>query len=286
MRSITIKAYAKVNLALQVLKKRSDGFHDIKTILQNIDLADTLTFQESSELILQDFGLGLKENLVWRAAYLLKSSAKINKGASITLRKKIPMQAGLGGGSADAAATLAALNKLWDLNLPLKQLLKFGSELGSDVNFFLVGGGLALASGRGEIIEPIKAPLKQRLVIAKPNFGITAKEAYDLWDERGTTKEADIDTLVDKITKRDFEAGDLFNDLEPAVLTKYKQLESISASGYKAGASKVMLSGSGSALFAIVDKQGQDNVYKAWKEENLTVYKVKTFQRSFEKIES
>lgn len=280
MQSVTVKAYAKINLALKVLGKRDDGYHKIETLLHNIDLADTLTFKESTDLTLQtNVDIDESDNLVVKAAKLLRKHSKTNTGASITLEKNIPIEAGLGGGSADAAITLLVLNQLWDAGLEREDLYELGAELGSDVSFFLKGG-FALAKGRGEKIISIEPIQNLDLVIAKPDFGISAKEAYEEIDKNQT-----ITTAVN-LDDADIAPGQMFNDLEPVVLARYKELQKFFDVGYKSGASKVMLSGSGSAFFAIVENEAQNKVYDAWQKEGLLVYKSKTIDRSIEKIES
>lgn len=298
---ITVKAYAKVNLVLQVKPKRSDGYHEVKTLLQNIDLADTLTFGEADELSLHcDSQIKPEDNLVTKAALLLQDYANVSKGAEITLSKKIPAKAGLGGGSADAAATLLSLNKLWAIGLDKKVLFELGAKLGSDVNFFL-DGGLAFGAGRGEVVRPLNTKLNLHMVIAKPNFGITAKDAYVLWDRHDSTQAADIEQLVAEIEQGSIDAKMFFNDLEAPVLEAHPDIKNLYEIGYQAGASLVMLSGSGSAMFAIVSKQAQDKVYNAWSElkgtvprsikrrtfpNELNVFKAKTIDRSIEEIET
>ncbi len=267
---LKIKAYAKINLFLKVLAKRDDGFHEVETILQNIDLADTLLFQKADDLTVQCAEVKSEDNLVLKAARLLASTYDVKEGVNIILNKNIPIEAGLGGGSSDAAATLVALNRLWDLNLNKETLFDLGKQLGSDVNFF-IEGGIALAKGRGEIIEPIKTSKNLLLVIAKPDFGISAKEAYCDWDRQTGSAS----------TGMDYEK--LFNDLERPVLNRYPKLKEYFDIGYKHRALKVMLSGSGSAFFAIVEgKEIQDSVYRAWQGQGLKIYKTKTIDRSFD----
>jgi len=279
---LTVKAYAKVNLILQVISKRQDNYHNVNTILQNVDLADVLTFQNAPDLTLDsEVNVLFEDNLIVKAARLLQSCTKTNKGVKITLKKNIPVKAGLGGGSADCAASLIALNKLWQLDLSKEQLYELGAELGADVNFFL-SGGLALASGRGEEIQSLETDLDIKMVIAKPDFGITAKEAYCQWDRQPLKKVTDLICVIDKLKGGEARPGEFFNDLEEGVLALYPQMKKWFTAGYKAGASKVMLSGSGSAIFAIADEKAQDNIYTTWQKENLAVFKIKTINRSME----
>ena len=167
--SLTLQAYAKINLTLEVLAKRPDGYHEISTILQTISLADTLTFEPSANLDFRCDVSSLKtpDNLVLKAARLLQETTGSNKGAIINLTKRIPIAAGLGSGSTDAAATLVGLNQLWELNLSLDKLTEPAAKLGSDVAFFLYGG-TALAKGRGEQITPLPPAPEHWLVLLKP----------------------------------------------------------------------------------------------------------------------
>src|SRR5579883_3102120 len=155
MATIIVPAYAKINLGLEILGKRTDGYHDLVTILQTIDLADQLTCVEAVEVTLESNDPALAEdpkNLVLRAALLLREAAGVERGASIRLEKNIPIAAGLGGGSSDAAATLRALNRLWGLGMNASELIALAGQLGADVSFFL-RGGTQLATGLGDELE-------------------------------------------------------------------------------------------------------------------------------------
>lgn len=266
--------------------KKEDGYHDIETVLANVDISDTLRFEGSSKISLDsNVEIPENDNLVIKAAQLMRVAFGTDKGVAISLEKSVPIEAGLGGGSADAAATIMALNRLWDLSLEDNDLLEIGAKLGSDINFFLLGG-TALAEGRGEKVSQINTNLGLEMVIAKPDFGIKASEAYSYWDERSISQGASALQLVESAKNGRVKVNELFNDLEEPVLAKYPQLKNFFEIGYEAGAEKVMLSGSGSAFFAIVDKETQNNVYGAWKEEGLTLYRAKTMNRSFDIDES
>ena len=170
-RQVTIETPAKVNLTLEVLGKRNDGYHEIASVMQAINLCDRLTFSIADDLslITDTPGLDTKDNLVYRAASLLNDKTGVSAGAEIHLCKGIPVAAGLGGGSSDAAATLLGLNRLWGLHLARDELEELAAQLGSDVPFFLAGGA-ALAEGRGERITPLPSPPTSCLVFAfRPN---------------------------------------------------------------------------------------------------------------------
>jgi 4-diphosphocytidyl-2-C-methyl-D-erythritol kinase len=156
---VVARANGKINFGLEILGRRADGYHEIVTILQQIELGDRLTFRLAKSLTLTTDRPGLhgEANLVWRAAELLRTEAKVSHGAAMTLEKQIPIAAGLGGGSSDAAVTLLALNQLWELGLSLDELAPIARALGTDVSFFLAGG-TQLATGRGDILSPLPTP--------------------------------------------------------------------------------------------------------------------------------
>ncbi len=188
-RSLTVLAPAKLNLFLRVVRRRDDGFHDLETVMTAINIFDTLLIEptESSEISLrvvmassrrlnslpqEPIPLG-PENLVLRAARMLKEHAGVNFGARITLTKRIPSAAGMGGGSSDAAATLAGLNRFWKLTHSRAELLELAAKLGSDVGFFLGGSTTALCRGRGELIKPLQSPSSLHFVVARPATGLS-----------------------------------------------------------------------------------------------------------------
>ncbi len=175
---ISINAYAKINLALEVLGKREDGYHDVVTVMQTISLHDTLTLERAAEISLtcDRADLGHEGTLALKAARLLKERAGYSGGASIKLEKRIPVPAGLGGGSSDAAATLKGLNELWGLEMSQDELKVIGAELGSDVPFF-IHGGTAMAFGRGERVRPLPPITLEWFVILSPKIDLPNKTA-------------------------------------------------------------------------------------------------------------
>ncbi len=186
---IIIKSPAKINLHLEVIGKREDGFHELAMIMQNIDLYDYLEFQINKEGLIKlesdchDLSLS-SDNLIVKSANLLREKSNINLGANIFLRKNIPIGAGLAGGSSNAAATLIALNKLWDLNLDQKTLCSLASNLGSDIPFF-INGGIQLCFGRGEILEKLDSNLEYGLILLKnPNVSVSTAETYKKYSQR------------------------------------------------------------------------------------------------------
>src|SRR4030042_3844503 len=179
---ISLQAYAKINLTLEVLSKRPDGYHEIASVLQAISLADTLTFEpaETLDLNCNVPELQTGDNLVLKAARLLKEISGYKKGARINLTKRIPLAAGLGSGSTDAAATLLGLNKLWGLNLAHNKLLELAAKLGSDVPFFLYGG-TALAQGRGEKLTALPAATELWMILLKPAIEPVSNKTAQLY---------------------------------------------------------------------------------------------------------
>jgi 4-diphosphocytidyl-2-C-methyl-D-erythritol kinase len=173
-----VRAYAKVNLSLEVLDRRSDGYHELSSVLQTVSLCDELTFRPAAVLSLDcdDPALEGPDNLAWRAAEALRASYGVELGAAMTLRKGVPVAAGLGGGSADAAAALMGLNALWGLGLTAGALAEAAARLGSDVPFFL-SGGAALLEGRGERVTPLPAGGKRWLVLVVPESAVQHKTA-------------------------------------------------------------------------------------------------------------
>ncbi len=177
-----VKAPAKINLTLDVLHKRPDGYHEVEMIMTTVDLADRvgLELRQDGEIFIHssnNFVPDDQRNLAYQAAKLLKDRFNVNSGVSISIDKQIPVAAGLAGGSSDAAATLKGLNELWSLGLSLDELAELGAEIGSDVSF-CVYGGTAIARGRGEKIEHIAAPPSSWVILAKPTIGVSTAAVY------------------------------------------------------------------------------------------------------------
>jgi len=253
--AITLTAPAKINLTLEVLRRREDGYHDIRSVMQRITLADTLTLEPASQfkLTCSDPLLEGPENLVWRAAELLRQRCAVQRGAALHLEKRIPVAAGLGGGSSDCAAALAGLTRLWDLGLDRNTLLALSAELGSDVPFFMVDSPTALAEGRGERLTSLP-PLPERwVVLAKPDLGISAADVYrafptERWSDGGRTT-----TWLSK-TQRGHLRGP-FNDLEPVALAVAPAAATARQALLDAGAMTPVMAGSGSTYFALFERQ-------------------------------
>ena len=172
-----VKAYAKINLSLDVLDKRKDGFHDINSVMQQIELCDELSFEKSSDIMVHS---QFKDDIILKTIMKLKELFGIDAGVTVSVKKNIPVGGGFGGGSADCAVTLNALDELWGLNLGIVELIKIGSDLGADVPFCIMGGS-CFVSGKGELFEKKDIPPMDILVINQ-GYGISTKDAYDELD--------------------------------------------------------------------------------------------------------
>jgi 4-diphosphocytidyl-2-C-methyl-D-erythritol kinase len=249
-----LSAAAKVNLTLEVLGKRPDGYHEIATVMQTVDLADRLILEDADTLQLHASASGVPTdgtNLALRAAQALREAANITRGARLSLDKRIPVAAGLGGGSADAAAALVGLNRLWGLRWPRARLEAIAVRLGMDVPFFLRGGG-ALATGRGEELEPVEAG-GSALVLVNPRFGSSTAEVYgrvspEMYSD-GKRAAALIDALGSRRAVRI--AASLYNGLEAAVAPVHPEIGRMKAALLAAGALGAVMSGSGPTVFGV-----------------------------------
>ncbi len=258
-----LPAYAKINLGLKVLGKRPDGYHEIETVLQQVDLHDDLILTEEPgggiELLCVDPQVPNGEaNLCWRAADLLRQASGTTRGVRLELTKRIPVGAGLGGGSSDAAVTLLGLNRLWNLGLPAARLEALAAALGSDVPFF-VRGGAALATGRGEKLTPIDLPDSYWILIVFPEVQISTAEVYKNLSLRLTNDGKSFSFESLRIKDEDFRnfCGRLRNDLEEVVLARYPSLADIRKKLAEEGAFFTSMSGSGSAFFGLFESEAQ-----------------------------
>ena len=203
MEKITETAYAKINLGLDVLGKRADGYHEVSMVMQSISLADTVTLEKHSGLVVQTGRSDLpgdSSNLAYKAAVLMAERFNKTPDIKITLDKHIFMAAGLAGGSSDAAAVLRGLNRLWQLGLNAAQLEELAAEIGSDVPFCICGG-TALAEGRGEILTPLPEPQEAVIVLAKPQQAVSTAWVYKEFDSLKETQHPDIGTLKAALLK-------------------------------------------------------------------------------------
>ena len=251
---ITVSAYAKINFALEVLGKREDNYHEIASIMQTVSLKDVLIFEDAEEISLNcDVKeLSNSDNLVQKAAELLKTETGYSGGAHVELHKGIPVSAGLGGGSSDAAATLKGLNALWKLDLSMDELILFGAMLGSDVPFFL-HGGTAMVHGRGEKVRVMPPTDLEWVIILVPAISLPRKtaELYSRVTSGNYTKGALTRKLETRIRgKGDLPPQLLFNVFDDIALSAFNGLDQYWDVFHSLGVREIHLAGSGPALYA------------------------------------
>jgi 4-diphosphocytidyl-2-C-methyl-D-erythritol kinase len=224
-----------------------------------VSLFDVLSFEDAPEIeLVSDLDIPKRENLVYKAALLLKQSASYEAGARIALKKNIPLEAGLGGGSSDAAQTLIGLNKLWGLDLGEKELTELGARLGSDVPFF-IDGPFSVVEGRGEIVKKLTAGSSVWMLLVKPDIGVSASWAYGKYAAELTKKSVDIKLFCLALERKDFSAlrQMVFNDLEKAVIEKYRIVADIKEMLLENGAEIASMSGSGSVVFGVFGSEDE-----------------------------
>jgi 4-diphosphocytidyl-2-C-methyl-D-erythritol kinase len=285
--STKLRAYsfAKINLALSVLGRRTDGYHDIRTIFQSISLCDELEFRDSPQLQLQCENLRdirPQDNLVWKAASLFASTLGKERGVSIVLKKRIPAGAGLGGGSSNAAVTLLALRRFWNVEMPDTDLVALAAELGSDVPFFL-SGGTALGVGRGENINPLPDIPSEHLVVVFPGIHVSTAEAYRSLNLGLTSSTEDhrIQRFCGQVRDGKRSLTGIFNDFEVSILAAYPPILEAKNFLEARGAMASLLSGSGSSVFGFFPDEesafaaAREAVREAWR-----VFPAKTLSRA------
>lgn len=257
------KAPAKINLLLDVLHKRNDGYHEVEMIMTMVDLADRLEMQElPRDTIVISSQAGYipldEKNLAFQAAQLIKERYAVKQGVYIHLDKKIPVAAGLAGGSSDAAATLRGLNRLWQLGITTEELMRLGAELGSDVPF-CVSGGTAIARGRGERLEAIGSPPQCWVVLAKPPINVSTVEVYSRLRADRIARHPSVSEMVAAIREQSFEriCAGLGNVLEEVTLALYPEVNHLKMCMQKLGADGVLMSGSGPTVFGLALKEAK-----------------------------
>ena len=256
------RAYGKVNLGLEVLGLRPDGYHEVLTVLQTVSLADELTFEPSRGLSVTSDHPGVPcdgRNLVIQAGRALQQRFGIRKGARIKIAKRLPVGGGLGGGSSDAACALAGLSEMWNLNLELEALEKLARELGSDAPFFL-RGGTCLGKGRGEVLEPLPPLSDCWVALVFPGFGVSTAWAYKNLEKKakGLTNSGEyIKIIVSFLKSGQIQevAKALYNRLEEVVFPIHPELAGLKQGLIRAGAMGALLSGSGSAVYGLFGEE-------------------------------
>ena len=253
-----VNSYAKVNLYLRIGRKLGSGYHNIQSVMQKIELSDSISIEPISEdkVIVESTNkeLGNEKNFAYKVAMLLKKKYKVRHGVKIFVEKNIPLEAGLGGGSSNAATVLMNLNKLWGLKLKENQLVDLAAQIGSDVPFF-IGDNAALVEGIGDRIKRIKKSFSINIVLINPGFRVSTKWAYAAFDRQKPKikTKADIKNLVRAIEKKDIReiANNLHNDFEPVVTKKYKVINDIKTNLLRNDALNACVSGSGPTVFGI-----------------------------------
>ena len=276
MDTLTRKAYAMINLGLDVLRRREDGYHEVKMIMQTVDIYDVLTFVKAPADV---FRLSVDSaqipdddnNLVLKAARLLFATAGIDAGVEVTLQKNIPVAAGMAGGSTDAAATLIGLNALYDLRFTTEQLQEIGVKLGADIPYCIMGG-TALSQGIGEILRPLPAPPRAHLVIAKPDLMISTKYVYENLHANSLKVHPNIDGMIEALSNQDLtkmcslmgNVLETVTEKENPIITQIKDLMK------EQGATGALMSGSGPTVFSIfTEEEKARSCFQKIQEENL-----------------
>lgn len=261
MNEISLKALAKINLGLDVVRRREDGYHEVRMIMQTIHLYDRLEIKKTgSGDITMETNLSFlptnENNLVYKAAKLLKDEFEIKEGVHVNLKKHIPVAAGMAGGSTDAAAVLYGMNRIFKLGLSKKELMERGVKIGADVPYCLMRG-TALAEGIGEDLSALPPMVKCPVLIAKPSVNVSTKFVYENLKLDDTMVHPDIDALVADIKAQDLKkiAADMGNVLETVTIPNYPVIADIKQHMLEHGAVNAMMSGSGPTVFGLFEKE-------------------------------
>lgn len=276
MEQITRKAYAKINIGLDVLRRREDGYHELKMIMQTVDICDDLVFErtEQTGIVIQSDHEELPvdgSNLIYKAADLLMRDKGITEGVQITLTKRIPIAAGMAGGSSDAAATMHGVNELFGMGYSIQELQELGVKLGADIPYCLVGGTM-LSEGIGEILTPLPAPPDCFLVVAKPDINVSTAFVYGNLHADRLTYHPDIDGMVRALQTGNLRGitDRLGNVLETVTIKEYPIIEEIKKLMRSMGAENALMSGSGPSVFGIyTDRKAAEAAAHAVEERKL-----------------
>lgn len=276
MDTISLKALAKINLGLDVVRRREDGYHEVRMVMQTIHLYDRLEMEKTAtpgiELSTNLSYLPVNENnLVYRAGKLLMDEFGIAEGIKVYLNKRIPVAAGMAGGSTDAAAMLYGMNELFELGLSREQLMERGVKIGADVPYCLMRG-TALAEGIGEKLTPLAPMIKCPVLIAKPAISVSTKFVYQNLKLDADTRHPDIDRLIKDIRAQDLGAiaGDMGNVLESVTIPNYPVIAQIKEQMMDSGAINAMMSGSGPTVFGLFEEEETAQAaYQKMKESGL-----------------
>ena len=261
MNKIVINAMAKINLGLDVLRRRENGYHDVKMIMQTVDIYDTLEFEkrDDSQIIIKVDAMELptdENNLIYKATKLLFEKRDVKEGVEITLTKRIPIAAGMAGGSTDAAAALVGINRLFDLGFSMEELKEVGVKIGADVPY-CIEGGTALSEGIGEILTKLPDAPDCFVVVAKPEISVSTKYVYENLHANELKYHPDIDGMVEAIHNQDLDGvcKRMENVLETVTEKKYPVISQLKQMLLDAGAENSLMSGSGPTVFAIFKEE-------------------------------
>lgn len=290
MVNLIIKSYAKLNLYLEVINKRSDGFHNIRTLFERISLCDDIILKPRQDKAIKiacnnRFVPKDNSNLCYQSAKILRDAFKIKKGVTINIIKRIPVGAGLGGGSSNAAAALLGLDRFWRLRLSQKKLLKFAAMIGSDVPFFIYGCSFGIGLGRGEKIRPLDklGCLKLWHVLVVPKIKVSTPFIYEKWDRFSKLTRPKYDVNILTLALKDkgvyFPNGFLFNSLEDVTVKFFPEVRAVKDRLAVLGLKSILMSGSGPAVFGIVNSRKEARAVreKLKKEAAWQCFVTKTF---------
>lgn len=277
MNQIELKALAKINLGLDVLGKRENGYHDVRMIMQSIYLYDEVKIEKKDTPEIEvvsnlNFLPTGEDNIAYKAARLLQEEFKISDGVKITLKKHIPVAAGLAGGSSNAAAVLFGMNRMFRLGLSQKSLMERGVKLGADVPYCIMRGTV-LAEGIGEELHKLPAMPKCTVLIAKPPVSVSTKTVYEALDSKEITEHPDIDGIIEGLERQDLKkiAGCMGNVLEDVTIPMYPVIDEIKQVMKDCGALGAMMSGSGPTVFGLFESRaGARDAQRRIREKALT----------------
>lgn len=283
MDEISLKARAKINLNLDIVGRRKDGYHLLNMIMQQIDLYDIVSMKKTLDGISIntdcDYIDSGKDNIAYKAAYEMMKAFDTIKGVEINIEKKIPVAAGLAGGSADGAAVILGLNDIYNLNLNRKELIDIGLKVGADVPFCLIGG-CAAVSGIGEIVEPISGLVDKWILLSKPPIDVSTKETYSLFDLKNMRSNFNFQEIIKTVEHQKVENffDVMNNSLESVTINKYSIVAKLKNKFKELHPDFFMMSGSGPTVFGIyLNYDEAFKGYKAIKEYNEETYLVKTY---------
>ncbi|MBQ7933219.1 MAG: 4-(cytidine 5'-diphospho)-2-C-methyl-D-erythritol kinase [Lachnospiraceae bacterium] len=275
MSKLTLKAYAKINLGLDVVRRLENGYHEVKMVMQTVGIYDTLTFEKG------DYGIVIttdsgelptdENNLIYKAAKLLMEAYQVQGGVKIHLTKEIPIAAGMAGGSTDAAATFKGINELYQLGCSQQELMELGVRVGADVPYCIMGG-TALAQGIGEVLTPLAVPPECLVLVAKPDINVSTKYVYEHLDATGVANHPDIDGMVEALARGDLQGimDRMENVLETVTVEAHPIITTIKERMLELGAGRSLMSGSGPTVFGIfTDEKLAKKAYETLEQDGL-----------------